>query len=80
MKYCKMKYCKGKFHGNVQKEIDDSEEFCLICKGRMLAEKEEKKKKCGKIFKTYIAPAVIAAGTYFGGKIVDTIISSKTES
>ena len=40
-----MKYCLGKFHGNVKKTIDDNEDFCLLCKSRMEAEKIAKKEK-----------------------------------
>ncbi len=38
-----MKYCCGKYHGDVQKQIADNEDYCLICKGKMQAEKEQKK-------------------------------------
>ena len=43
-----MKYCTGKFHGEVKKQIDDNEDFCLLCKSRMEAEKQEKKEKTKK--------------------------------
>ena len=38
-----MKYCCGKYNGDVQKQIADNEDYCLICKGKMQAEKEQKK-------------------------------------
>lgn len=40
-----MKYCSGKYHGDVKKEIEDNEDYCIICRGRIANEKEEKKKK-----------------------------------
>ena len=43
-----MKYCTGKFHGEVKKQIDDNEDYCLLCKSRMEAEKQEKKEKTKK--------------------------------
>ncbi len=40
-----MKYCSGKYHGDVKKQIEDNEDYCIICRGRIANEKEEKKKK-----------------------------------
>lgn len=60
-----MKYCKGKFHGSVRKEIEDSEKYCLICTGRYKAEKDERNKKIGKAITTTVAivatPLITAA-------------------
>lgn len=58
-----MKYCMGKFHGSVQKQIEDSENYCLLCNGRYLAEKEAKKKKRKEILKTAANVAVVVATT-----------------
>ncbi|MBQ7905132.1 MAG: hypothetical protein IJ361_05165 [Spirochaetaceae bacterium] len=39
-----MKYCSGKYHGDIKKQIEDNENYCLLCCGRIANEKEEKKK------------------------------------
>lgn len=44
-----MKACLGKFHGSVEKLIEDNEDFCPLCKARMKPEKEEKANKAKKI-------------------------------
>ncbi|WP_443739008.1 hypothetical protein [Treponema sp.] len=44
-----MKACLGKFHGSVEKLIEDNEDFCPLCKARMKSEKEEKANKAKKI-------------------------------
>lgn len=56
-----MKYCCGKYHGDVQKQIEDSEDYCLVCKGKMQAEKEQKKENKKKTWVTIgkVASAVL---------------------
>ncbi|MBP3772254.1 MAG: hypothetical protein J6I53_06125 [Treponema sp.] len=58
-----MKYCCGKYHGDVQKQIADNEDYCLICKGKMQAEKEQKKENKKKTWVTIgkVASAVLPA-------------------
>lgn len=61
-----MKYCLGKFHGNVKKTIDDNEDFCLLCKSRMeaekIAKKEKRKKRLVNIGKKAVAVLTIGLG------------------
>ncbi|UTC82793.1 hypothetical protein [Treponema denticola] len=61
-----MKYCLGKFHGNVKKTIDDNEDFCLLCKSRMeaekIAKKEKRKKRLVNIGKGAVAVITIGLG------------------
>lgn len=57
-----MKYCLGKFHGNVKKTIDDNEDFCLLCKSRMEAEKIAKKEKRKKILVNIGKGVVVVLG------------------
>ena len=58
-----MKYCCGKYHGDVQKQIEDSEDYCLVCKGKMQAKKEQKKENKKKTWVTIgkVASAVLPA-------------------
>jgi hypothetical protein len=55
-----MKYCSGKYHGNVKKQIEDNEDYCIICRGKIASEKEEKKKKRNKTLLN-ICKGVVAA-------------------
>lgn len=45
-----MKFCPNpnNYHGDVQKQIPDNEDYCLICKGKLKAEKERKKENAKK--------------------------------
>ena len=58
-----MKYCCGKYHGDVQKQIEDNEDYCLVCKGKMQAKKEQKKENKKKTLVTIgkVASAVLPA-------------------
>lgn len=40
-----MKKCRGKFHGKVEKFVEDDEDYCPLCKARMEAIKKEKAEK-----------------------------------
>lgn len=55
-----MKYCSGKYHGDVKKQIEDNEDYCIICRGRIASEKEEKRKKRNNILLN-IGKGVVAA-------------------
>ena len=72
-----MKYCSGKYHGDVKKQIEDNEDYCLLCCGRIANEKEEKKKKGFNIFLNIgkvVVPAIpIALG-------VANLVKDKDES
>ena len=65
-----MTYCSGIYHGDVKKQIADSEKYCFYCKGRMEYEKKQKGiKLCNGLCKvaavglpivaSYIAPIII---------------------
>lgn len=67
-----MKYCTGKFHGEVKKQIDDNEDFCLLCKSRMEDEKQAKKEKTKKNWINFGKGAVgVAVFLNLGLKIVN---------
>ena len=65
-----MKYCSGKYHGDVKKQIDDNEDFCLLCKRRMEVEKQEKKEKIKKNLVNGLF--IVAALLDLGSKIVNS--------
>lgn len=64
-----MKYCCGKYHGDVQKQIEDNEDYCLVCKGKMQAKKEQKKENkkktlvtIGKVASAVLPPVLLGIG------------------
>ena len=74
-----MKYCMGKFHGPVQKEIEDSENYCLLCKGRYAAEKEAKKEKTKEIIKN-VATVVVSTVGSFAAAALGSAINKNSDS
>ena len=56
-----MKYCEGEYHGDVKKQIEDNEDFCTICRGRIANEREVKKEKRNNILSKVVKflPAVV---------------------
>lgn len=74
-----MKYCMGKFHGSVQKQIEDSENYCLLCNGRYLAEKEAKKEKTKEIIKN-VATVVVSTVGSFAAAALGSAINKNSDS
>lgn len=72
-----MKYCSGKYHGDVKKQIEDNEDYCLLCCGRIANEKEEKKNKRNNILLN-IGKGVVAAIPIALG--VANLVKDKDES
>lgn len=73
-----MKACLGKFHGSVEKLIEDNEDFCPLCKARMKSEKEEKANKAKKI--VLKALKVVGVTAYTSALFVIGLCKKKSES
>lgn len=57
------KECKGKYHGDGIKIIDDDEEYCLICQQEIDCKKKANTEKAVKIAKTVGSLAVSVIGS-----------------